>query len=608
MNALILILLFASCLPGAPDGGRKTASGSRPVELPVVYTSVDVVVKRPADGIEPVEAGRVQMDMTGARTVLDAVEKLVPGAFVTRRGVMGYGISTNGTGGITVRGVGGQPNTGVLVVVDGRPDFQGLMGHPLPDFYDFSDASKVRVTQGPASVLYGSNAMGGAVEIEPTRPSPGSHTSLRTSFGSFWTTQNKLTHGGAYKSWFYQLSGGVSATSGDRPSSRFRDQDASAAVGRDIGSHWRSSIQGRFGFFHVEDPGPYYAPLHNSYARVARGGYGLHLDNGYARMSGSIRVFGNFGRHFITDGFRSTDATNGVRAVESFFLSPRLQVDAGGDFQRYGGKARNVRSLLEYGGHHLHEGAGFARLKYAAGSRWILQAGYRQHGNSLYGAMQVPEAAATYRIAEGYALTVGLARGFRNPTIRELYLFPAPNPKLQPESMLNYQATLSAHPARSLALTATGFYADLRDQIATVGRYPNLQLRNTGAALNRGFESTARWSPSRRMQFHGGYAYLRSTNLLPLVPAQKLNFGLDIMIRRATFSLSSMTLGQRFANTAKTARLGGYTDLSARVSMPVREGWMVFCTAGNVLNKRYEVLAGYPMPGANASAGLMINF
>ncbi len=608
MTDLILLFCLTTGLAPAPGDTRDASNDTKPVGLGVVYTSVDVIVKRPTDAIEPIEAGRIQMDMTGARTVLDAVEKLVPGAFLTRRGVMGYGIAANGTGGITIRGIGGQPNTGVLIVIDGRPDFQGLMGHPLPDFYDFSDASKIRVTQGPASVLYGSNAMGGSVEIEPIRPSPGYHTSLRASLGSYWTSQNKLTHGGAFKSWFYQLSGGVNTTSGDRPSSRFRDQDASFALGRNLGSHWKSSIQGRSGFFHIEDPGPFFAPLNNSYARVGRGGYGLHFDNGYARMSGSIRLFGNFGRHYITDGFRSTDSTNGVRAIESFFLRPNLQLDLGGDLQRYGGQARNVKSRLNYGQHHLTEGAGFARLKYAAGHRWILQAGYRQHQHSLYGSMPVPEASTTFRFSDSYSLTAGLARGFRNPTIRELYMFPAPNPNLKPEYMWNYQATLSAHPSRTLALTATGFYASLKDQVATVGRFPNLQLLNTGAALNRGVEGAARWSPSRRLQLHSGYAYLRSTNLLPLVPAQKLNSGLDWGIKRATFSLSSMTLGKRYANAQKLLKLGGYTVVSARVSAPVREGWTVFCAVENLLDKRYEVLRGYTMPGVNVTAGLMVNF
>jgi outer membrane receptor protein involved in Fe transport len=71
---------------------------------------------------------------------------------------MGYGISTNAPAASPSAAVGGSPNTGVLVVVDGRPDMQGLMGHPLPDFYSLSDAGTVSVTEGPASVLYGSNA------------------------------------------------------------------------------------------------------------------------------------------------------------------------------------------------------------------------------------------------------------------------------------------------------------------------------------------------------------------------------------------------------------------------------------------------------------------
>jgi hypothetical protein len=60
---------------------------------------------------EDVETGStgvssIEIDQTGARTVFDAVDKLVPSAFVTRRGVMGYGIAGSGTGQVTVRGVG----------------------------------------------------------------------------------------------------------------------------------------------------------------------------------------------------------------------------------------------------------------------------------------------------------------------------------------------------------------------------------------------------------------------------------------------------------------------------------------------------------------------
>ena len=137
---------------------------------------MQVIVSEPAP-VETTAIGTaIEIDRGGARTVFDAVDQLVPGAFVTRRGVMGYGIATNGTGSVSIRGVGASPNTGVLIVVDGRPDMQGLMGHPLPDFYSLSNAQSVSVTEGPASVLYGSNAMGGAIEIVPSKPAGGTHT------------------------------------------------------------------------------------------------------------------------------------------------------------------------------------------------------------------------------------------------------------------------------------------------------------------------------------------------------------------------------------------------------------------------------------------------
>jgi len=47
--------------------------------------------------------------------------------------------------------VGGSPNTDILVVIDGRPDFQGEMGHTLPDFYSLSDTGSIRLIEGPAS-------------------------------------------------------------------------------------------------------------------------------------------------------------------------------------------------------------------------------------------------------------------------------------------------------------------------------------------------------------------------------------------------------------------------------------------------------------------------
>jgi len=574
----------------------------------IVQTSIQVIVGEPALSHTETAGTALEIDRTGARTVFDAVEQLAPSVFVTRRGVMGYGIATNGTGGVSIRGVGGSPNTQVLIVVDGRPDFQGLMGHPLPDFYSLSNAEKVTVTEGPASVLYGSNAMGGVVEVAPLQPLGGSHTRLTTSLGSYLTGQHRLAHGTKFEKGFLTLHAGIDHTRGERASAAYRSKDLSLGTGYDLSDAWKVSLQGRYGHFHVEDPGPITAPLANSYARVGRGGFNLNLDNAYGRTWGYVRFFRSQGRHIITDGFRSVDSATGGRAMQTVALSPSLLLDAGAEVMNFGGRARNIKTNLNYGEHEVSNGAGFSRLQWSASERLRLRAGYRFEHNSVFGNISVPEFGASYQLSKGYALGAGAGKGFRNPTIRELYLFPAPNPLLQPEEMWNYQATFRAEPNTRLQTSITAYYADLSNLIVTTGRFPNLALRNTGGAINRGLEFNARYRPARRVQFNNGYAYLRSTNMAPYLPSHKWNSSVDIDAGRAFIHVGAMTAGKRWANTVRTAKLGGYTSATVKVTAPLARRHSVFVMVDNLLNRRYEVIPGYIMPGINAAGGVNLEF
>ena len=597
---------FASRTIALPEGQGEVRVTLDPAPL---RTSVDVVVRAAgAETAQTIATTALEIESTGARTVLDAVDRLAPGAFVTRRGVMGYGIAANGTGAVSVRGIGGSPNTGVLIVVDGRPDFQALMGHPLPDLYTLSDAASVRVTLGPASVLYGSNAMGGAVEIIPAQPEAGFRTRLTSSLGSWWTTQHRLNHAAKFTRAFYSLNAGYSGTSGERPSSDFRNPDATFTVGGDLSEHWKASLESRYGFFHVEDPGTVFAPLQGSYARVGRGGYSVNLNNAYGRSHGYIRQYGAWGRHFITDGFRSTDSTKGLRAVQTFLPHPSLTLDLGGDFNHYGGAARNIRARLDYGRHSLDEGAGFSRAQWQAAPRLLLAGGYRYHRHSLYGGLQVPEASATVRLAPAVSWSAGVSRGFRNPTIRELYLFPAPNPSLQPERLWNWQSTLYVQPHRSFTAWATGYYSSLSNQILTLGRFPNLRLENSGRAILRGVDIQSQWRPARAWMLSAGTGLLRSAQIVPLIPASKFNGALQYQRRRFSASLSAMIVGRRYANAARTATLGGYPLLTLQGSWQASRRVSVFALADNLLDRRYEVLPGYVMPRLNAAGGVAFTF
>ena len=97
--------------------------------------------------------------------LLPIISEQVPGVFVTERGTTGFGVASGAAGQISIRGVGGSPNTQVLMLLDGHPQYMGIMGHPLPDSYVASDVERVEIIRGPASILYGSGAMGGVINI-----------------------------------------------------------------------------------------------------------------------------------------------------------------------------------------------------------------------------------------------------------------------------------------------------------------------------------------------------------------------------------------------------------------------------------------------------------
>ena len=131
----------------------------------IVVTGSKTEISRKLIPLSVSQISDTDLERSGQINVLTALNSFVPGFFVTERNVLGFGVGTGGSGGITMRGISSSPNTDVLVLIDGHPQYQGIFGHPLPDAYVASDIDKVEIIRGPASILYGSNAMGGVVNL-----------------------------------------------------------------------------------------------------------------------------------------------------------------------------------------------------------------------------------------------------------------------------------------------------------------------------------------------------------------------------------------------------------------------------------------------------------
>ena len=126
-------------------------------------------------------------------SLLPVLTEQVPGFFSTSRGVMGYGVSGGAAGNISVRGLSGGSGQ-VMVLIDGHPQYMGMFGHPISDAYQSLMAEQVEVLRGPASVLYGSNAMGGVVNIVTRRmEEDGVRTNISAGYGSWNTSACRTT-------------------------------------------------------------------------------------------------------------------------------------------------------------------------------------------------------------------------------------------------------------------------------------------------------------------------------------------------------------------------------------------------------------------------------
>lgn len=124
-------------------------------------------------------------------SMLPALMQHVPGLLITSRGMVGYGVSTGGSGNMILRGIASGTG-GVMVLIDGNPQYSGIYSHSIADTYLNMMAERVEVLRGPASALYGSNAMGGVVNII-TRQSDqdGVHTDLSLGAGSYGTGRSR---------------------------------------------------------------------------------------------------------------------------------------------------------------------------------------------------------------------------------------------------------------------------------------------------------------------------------------------------------------------------------------------------------------------------------
>ena len=566
--------------------------------------------------------GRQKLTENYRTQVLPTINEQVPGLFVTSRGVLGYGVSNGSAGSIKVRGVGS--GASMLVLIDGVPQYAGLMGHPIPDAYQTMLADRVEVLRGPASLLYGSNAMGGVVNIVTRQlRRDGSRTNATLQGGSYGTIEGGITNTTRKGRVESILGFNYSHTDGDRPDSRFSQYSGFAKLGYDISAHWRATGDINLTHFDAENPGELESPLFDNDSRITRGMASLALTNRYGRTEGAVRAFYNWGHHEINDGYgpgeepqealyMHDDLMGGVSIYQSasFFRGNRITL--GFDYQHFGGRAWNEEMATKaesvLGDKEQDEVAGYAELRQDLWSWLTIDAGLRVDHHSQSGTELVPQGGLTFRLSPQADLKAMVSKGFRNPTIREMYMFPPANDQLEPERLVNYELAYSHRLLHNrLRLGANVFYLKAENIIETVrtgGRPRNI---NTGEMENWGVEIDAAYDVTDRLKLNANYSFLDMNHPVVAAPEHKLYVGGNYSVGRFALSAGLQYIDGLYTATEAVNgedRTENFWLWNLTASCRVAKGVRLFARGENLLAQRYEVNYGYPMPRATAMAGI----
>lgn len=586
-----------------------TRNAADPLLLPMTVTTVD----------------RRTIENALRPSLLPTLTEHVPSLFVTGRGVMGYGVSTGAAGGMSLRGIGGTPTSGLLVLIDGNPQYMGLMGHPIADAYQSMMAEKVEVVRGPASVLYGSNAMGGVINIITRRTEKeGIHGDLRGGYGSFNTVESqgavRLRKGRLTA----EVMGSYDRSDGHRPDMGFEQYGGFAKIGCRLKKEWSLSADVSITHFNASNPGTVAAPILDNDSRITRGMASAVVRNEYERTGGAVSFFYNWGRHDINDGyspggtpldyrFRSNDRMLGISAYQTLRLLPGNRLTLGLDWQNFGGRARNRyldgRGETVTADKTLHDIAGYVDIRQSLGQRLTLDAGLRLDHNTRSGTVWIPQGGASLSLGRTSQLKALASKGFRFPTIREMYMFPPQNPDLKPEDIMTYELSFSrTSSGGALYWGVNAYYIDGDNLIVINTVEGRKKYLNTGRVKNWGAEAEARWKISRSWSLNANYSWLHMQNPVVAAPEHKLFCGIDFVRGRWGVTTGAMYVRDLYTQVAPVRTTESFVLWNADVRFRAAKILEIYVRGENLLAQRYEINAGYPMPRATVLGGMNFRF
>ena len=516
----------------------------------------------------------------------------------------------------------------VMVLIDGHPQYQGIFGHSIADSYQTMAVERVEVVRSPASLLYGSNAMGGVINLITRKNCvDGVNTDVILGAGSYGTVQAEATNQVRSGKFNSTVAAQYGRSDNHRRDMGFEQYGGYVKLGYDINDNFDIYADLNLTHFNASNPGSVTQPKLENDQWITRGAASLVLSNHFERTSGAIHIYDNFGRHKINDGynvggtpqtdlFRSKDAVAGVSIYQNFSPFDGNITTVGFDYQHiyghayYTDRATNQvvttpQRLMQSCHSHENEVAGYIDIRQDFADILTVGAGVRYDHHSQAGGQWVPAAGIVVRPISTGEVKLSVSKGFRNPTPKEMFLYKPANDSLEAESMVNYELSWKQRLMDGRLKYGINFFLnDGKNIIQTIA----MKNVNSGTFVNRGVELEATYVVSDRLALNTNHSYLHMNNPLVGAPEYKGFVGANYRLDKLSVNAGLQYVAGLYTSVGATETKENFCLLNLSLNYQLTDNLNLWARGENLLAQKYEINLGYPMPRATFMGGVKVNF
>lgn len=581
------------------------------------------------------EAALDDVVVTGTRTEVAVEDSLVPAQVITREeidrsqahslaqllnGRAGISISNQGgLGKISLLNLRGAEADHVLVLIDGVRIGSATAGLPALQDLPLEQIERIEIVRGPRSSLYGSEAIGGVIQIFTRRGSDGLSRHFKLGGGSH--DLREAGGGFAYRGergWIgadgaYQSTDGINACRGTAGDPDDWMDDAGCFTDEPDRDGYRNVSLHVRGGYRFSDALSAEANVLDARGDAEFDGSWTNRSKVRQQVIGGKLAFApsdRFALNFTVGRNRDDSDDYHDDTFASAFGTRRDQAALQGDFAFAAGQLLSagidwqrdeVASSTDFDNTRRDNAAGFVEYQGTFGAH-RLQASLRSDDNDQFGEHTTGSLGYGYSFGNGLKLTASYATGFKAPSFNDLYYPFFGNPELKPEASKSLNLGVAQY-LDGWNWTFNVYETRVEDLIA----YDSLIFlpNNIDQARIRGAELTVDttlwgWDVSTQLShtdprndsdgvYHG--------NLLQRRPQNSGRIDLDRGFGAFRIGATAFGASHRYDEVANLTRLPGYGTLDLRVAYAINDEWTLQAQARNVFDREYETIAWYNQPG-----------